>query len=107
MKQSSLTKIVNQVKNIEVKQLKNNTQKVLVSLLRRPGEWIPRSLLKTASPGSRIRDLRTEKFGGFRIETATPEKLNRRTTHSNQTWYRLDPMSIDKQKVEKVLSIKL
>ena len=74
-------KIQNKIKNIQVRKLKNNTQKVGLRLLSSIDEWIPRSRLeKIPSATSRIRDLRKEKFGAFNIECKSSDDLNKKVS---------------------------
>jgi hypothetical protein len=85
------------VNRVNRRKLHNNTQRVLLSLLTANGGWVSRTALRVPSAASRIRDLRTEEFGGFEIECASATELERqvRTARTkNQTYYRLKPNSV-------------
>jgi hypothetical protein len=79
-----------------------NTQRVLVTLLSQPGQWVARSSIRVPNASSRLRDLRKTEHGGFTIECATPAELNRRQTPGT-TFYRLDPASISERRIRKAL----
>lgn len=92
------------VSRINRRQLRNNTQRVLLAMLTSDQEWVSRTSLKVPSVGARIRDLRKARFGGFKVECATATKLARRannTGNNRQTFYRLDPASITLSRVTK------
>ncbi len=90
------------VEGVEGRDLRNNTQRVLVSLVRRQGQWVSRQELNARVPSatSRIRDLRTREFGAFRVECKTAVELGKRGGRT-QTFYRL--ASASTEKVERVL----
>lgn len=76
----------------------NNTQRVGLRLLSANGEWLPRSSLRTPSATSRVRDLRKDEFGGFKVECKSAEQLDRKTSH-NTFYYRINPQNVTKQQI--------
>jgi len=95
------------VRKIDRKDLKNNVQKVLYSLLLSEG-WLARTSFRLPNAAARIRDLRKEKYGGFIIDCVDSKgiKKYRRSRASKltekQTYYRIDPKSITLDKVRKI-----
>ena len=95
------------LKKIDRKKL-TNVQKVFLSLLLREGKWMARTALKVPNVGSRIRDLRKAKYGGFNVECSSASELkkSRRVRGSKltkkQTFYRLDVSSVDENKVKQI-----
>jgi hypothetical protein len=75
---------------VDVRRCSNNTQRVLIQMLR-GNEWVSRDSLKVSSPSSRVRDLRTDRFGGFRIECQSARELGK---GNSGTYYRLDPKTV-------------
>ena len=75
---------------VDVRRLINNSQRGLIQMLR-GSEWVSRDSLKVSSPSSRVRDLRTNRFGGFKIECQTARELGKGTSG---TYYRLDPKTV-------------
>ncbi len=104
-----MTKTINKIiTKIDRKKLHNNTQKVLLTLLNAGGEWIARTSVRTPSATSRMRDLRKEKFGSFKVECASAADLNKknRSTKTKQiTFYRICPESVTYQKVSKIFEV--
>jgi hypothetical protein len=109
--------VINLLAKINRRKLKNNTQKVLFTLLTAKNEWISRSSIRIPSAGSRLRDLRKPQFGGFKVECASATKLGKRTRikaaqtttgvsiateKKRQTYYRVNPSSVTLNKVAKV-----
>lgn len=98
--------IMKVVKQVNRRNLTNNTQRVLFALLTATTEWVPRTSLRIPSVGARIRDLRKTQFGGFRVQCMTAAKLERKgvrnSTSTRQTFYRLDPASVTSSKVNRV-----
>lgn len=94
------------VSRINRRRLTNNTQKALLALLTANEEWVSRSSIRVPSVGARLRDLRKPQFGGFKVECASANKLERRTRRGSsgnrQTFYRLNPNSVTLSKVVKV-----
>lgn len=96
------------VKKVDRRSL-TNTQRVLFSLLRRNGEWMARTTLRIPNVGSRFRDLRKDKFGGFDVECVLAKDLKsqRRVRPSKltnqQTFYRLNPQSVTTKSLMKAL----
>lgn len=91
------------VSKINRRSLVNNTQKVLLAMLTADTEWVSRRALDARVPSatSRLRDLRTEEFGGWKIEVKTAPELNRRGD-SHTTFYRLVPTSITRERLTRV-----
>lgn len=87
-------------RSVDTRQLRNNTQRVLRTLLAADGQWVSRSSLRVPSASSRVRDLRTSEFGSMRVECATARELGRKGD-SRRTFYRLVNPSL--QKAEQVL----
>ncbi len=101
----NMTTVESFVNQVNRSKLKNNTQKVLLTLLQAKGEWVARTALKIPSAPSRIRDLRTEEFGKFKIECASASDLGRQiksTKTKNPTYYRLITNSVTLNKISKV-----
>lgn len=97
------------VSRISRRRLTNNTQRALFALLTANEEWVSRSSIRVPSVGARLRDLRKPQFGGFKVECASANRLERteptgrRTQNrTRQTFYRLNPNSITLAKVSKV-----
>ena len=89
--------VVNIVKNINRRNLSNNTQKVLWTLLTTSNKdgWVSRTSLTVPSASARVRDLRKSEFGGFAVECARPGDINRRVRNgTHQTFYRIVPSSV-------------
>jgi hypothetical protein len=88
--------------------LKTNAQKALFSLLIADGDWVSRVSLRVPSVGSRIRELRTGKFGGFDIKCARGDNnrvfsRKRKSEITDQpTFYRLNPKSVTMSSLRKV-----
>lgn len=107
--------IKNLLASINRRKLKNNTQKVLLTLLTSKTEWVSRSSIRIPSVGARLRDLRKPQFGGFEVECASASKLGKRTRMRTQTvnssaplervrptYYRVNPSSVTVSRVAKV-----
>lgn len=98
--------VVNVVKNINRRMLRNNTQRTLLALLTAKKDWVPRSALRIPSVGARLRDLRKTEFGGFKIECTGAAKAGIKTRKSTnvkrQTFYRISPDSVTPNKVARV-----
>lgn len=94
-KTTKMSKTTQQIlSQIDKHQLTNNTQKVALRLISANGDWIPKSKFKRIpSPTSRIRDLRTDKFGSFKIECKNAEELGRKVSRK-VFYYRMDPSNI-------------
>lgn len=103
--------------SINRRKLKNNTQKVLFTLLTAKNEWVSRSSIRIPSVGARLRDLRKPQFGGFKVECASANKLGKRTRTRTQltiqgpvatlentrpTYYRVNPSSVTLSNVTKI-----
>ena len=85
--------------------LANNTQRVGLRLLAANGEWIPRHKLTTVPSGTaRVRDLRKEAYGGFDVECATSDELNRKTSKKTY-YYRINIDYVTQSQVEKLFSV--
>lgn len=95
----TLTRLIS---NIDRKNLKNNTQRVLFSLLTSKEDWVSRSSLRVPNVGSRLRDLRKKEFGAFDVECVTAADLNRSNRSPRSTFYRLNPRSVTVARVHAV-----
>lgn len=95
-------KVSQMVERVDTRRCTNNTQKVLVRLLRADGEWVSRKAMQVPSASSRVRDLRTEEFGNFDVECATARELGREGD-GRRTYYRLVPTTVTPERVERVL----
>lgn len=92
----------NFVSRIDRSKLRNNTQRVLLALLKSEGQWVSRSTIRVNSAARRIRDLRSASFGGFHVDCAMPQEIGKRVRRVGQTFYRLSPSSVTMQKVAQV-----
>lgn len=91
------------LRNVNIRKLKNNTQKVLFKLLTAKTEWVSRVSIKIPSVGARLRDLRKSQFGGFQVDCASASKLGKRSQENNRsTYYRVNPASVTLSNVTKV-----
>lgn len=90
------------VSSVDSRKLRNNTQRVLVALLRAEGDWVPRSNVRVANATSRMRELRRPEYGGFDVQVATAAELGR-TGGARQTYYRINPRTITADRVVAVL----
>ena len=82
--------------NVNRRRLRNNTQRVLLSLVAADG-WVARTALRVPSATARVRDLRKSEFGSFVVECASAADLgrdNRSTVTDRQTFYRIVPQTI-------------
>ena len=95
-------KVVAIVNKINRRKLTNNTQRVLHSLLTAKGGWVPRSAFRVPSPGSRLRDLRKNQFGGFVVECVSANDLNKKRNISTTrpTYYRINPRTVTAASLE-------
>ena len=97
----------NILQSVERRDLVNNVQRVFLSLVNADGDgWVPRTALRVKSASARIRDLRKDEFGGFRVECASANDLNksgRSKVTTRQTFYRIVPRSVTVSRVGKVL----
>lgn len=93
------------VRQINRRQLKNNTQRVLLALLTAGDQWVSRSSLRVPSAGARLRDLRKAQFGQFNVECRTASELKRSVTVNNKggrvTFYRINPQTVTVNRVMK------
>jgi hypothetical protein len=94
----------NTIKNIQ-KKITNNTQRVGVRLLSANGDWLPRSRLRSVpSATARVRDLRKEEFGGFKVECKSSSELA--TKSSRRTfYYRIDPKTVTTKQIKTLFPI--
>lgn len=85
------------------RKLKNNTQRVLLTLLTTKNKWVSRSSIKIPSVGARLRDLRKPQFGSFKVECTSGSSLGKRSQeNSRPTYYRVNPNSVTVSRVTKV-----
>lgn len=87
-----VNRIVNKASSLRAT---NNTQKVLLKLLRANGEWVSRSQLASVSPSAsaRVRDLRKAEYGAFSVECASARELNRPAPRGT-FYYRVNPRKV-------------
>lgn len=83
--------------------IKSNTQRAALALLKAKGTWVPRSKIKVASATSRIRDLRKKQYGSFKVECKSASELKRRTT-GNMFYYRIEPDTVTEKQLDTVFS---
>lgn len=88
--------------SVDSRRLRNNTQRVLVALLRAEGDWVPRSTVRVANATSRMRELRRPEYGSFDVQVATAAELGR-PGGARRTYYRLNPRTITAERVATVL----
>lgn len=102
-------KSVNLVKDIKFNTLVSNTQRVAYRLLKASGEWVSRKELERVAgknAASRVRDLRTESFGGFVVECASATQLSKRSSDNGAVfYYRIQPKSVTKKKLSAVFGL--
>lgn len=102
MLQMKTNKTVEKLLNrIDTNKLRNATQRVLLQFIQSNDEWIERTDLKGRT--SRVRDLRTEEFGGFRVECRTARQLGRRVKDGARRFYRLDPKTVTVERLNRAL----
>ena len=99
---------INQKLNkITISDLDTNTKRVAYRLLTAKGQWMPKSRIagrNVRSVASRIRDLRTTKYGGFRVECKTAAELGKAV--AKQTYYyRINPNTVTHKQVDAVFDI--
>lgn len=107
MKQS----VSKMISNIDRTKLTNNTQKVLLSLLRQTSNdgWIPRTTFKVSSATARIRDLRQSDFGSFKVncmsavefKVAYPKRRVSSAVTTQQTFYKINTSSVTVPRLKK------
>jgi len=87
-------------------QMRNNTQKVLLRLLRAEGEWVSRAALALVSPSAsaRVRDLRKSEYGRIEVECRSAKEL-KRTAPRGTFFYRINPRRITKTQLDQVLRL--
>lgn len=91
------------VARLKREQLRNNVQKVLLTLLMTSTKdgWVARTAFRIPSVGSRLRDLRKMEFGGFAVECQrasalrqTGRRVKPSVVTTQQTYYRISPTSV-------------
>jgi hypothetical protein len=100
-----LKRVVNNVKRTS---LTNNTQRVAHKLLSAEGQWLSRSQIAgkgITSVAARIRDLRKNQFGNFRVDCKSATQLGRRASKRGVFYYRINPSTVTKKQVTKVFKI--
>jgi len=90
------------VSSVDSRRIRNNTQRVLLALLRAEGEWVPRTTVRVANATSRMRELRRPEYGGFDVQVATASELGR-PGGARRTYYRLNPRTITSDRIVTVL----
>lgn len=93
------------ISKVDRKQLKNNTQRALLTMLTAKSEWLSPNSFKIPNVTRRLRELRQEDFGGFQVECQSGKTLNKRNTTARDTFYRLVPTSITKDRIAKALHL--
>lgn len=74
--------VANYVTGLNSRNFTNNTQRVLYALLKGASAnegWVSAKSIRVPSAGSRVRDLRLERFGSFDIQCDTAMRLGRAT----------------------------
>ncbi len=92
--------VQNMIDRIDRRQLRNNTQRALLTLLTTDSEWVSRTSMRIPSAAARLRDLRKEEFGGFKVECASATELKRNAA-PRQTFYRLDTRTVTASRLQK------
>lgn len=86
------------------RRLTSNTQRAALRLLAANGQWVTRSQLRIPSAAARIRDLRKQEYGGFRVECKRARDLGRNTA-SNVFCYRIVPGTVNSKQLATVFKI--
>lgn len=96
--------IKDKLETVRAEKLKNFTQKAAHRLLNAQGRWLSRrDLARTISSApSRVRDLRMEKFGGFRVECRHASELQKR---GGEYFYRINPHTVTHRQLERIFNI--
>ena len=106
MSKTSKKKISNMLSKIRRSDCSNNTQRVALALLKASTKdgWVSRANINVPSVTSRIRDLRKERFGSFRIECSTAKELNKKVKSPTDrpTFYRIDPSTVTVSAVQTI-----
>jgi hypothetical protein len=100
-KKSMIKTVTGFVTKLNRRRFTNNTQRVLHTLLASRGEWIPRSTFRTPSAGSRLRDLRKDRFGGFNVKCRSAASLGLRGGR-HSFYYQLPRNNVTISKLQKV-----
>ena len=80
----------------------SNLQRTLFRLLTAKGDgWVTLRSLRVSSAASRVRDLRTQEYGSFRIECRTARELGRDGDH-RAFLYRVVPSSVTVQRLREI-----
>jgi hypothetical protein len=90
------------VSSVDSRRIRNNTQRVLLALLRAEGDWVPRTSVRVRNATSRMRELRRSEYGGFDVQVATASELGR-PGGSRRTYYRINPRTITADRVAVVM----
>lgn len=100
-------KVAQKVNKVNRRNLKSNTQKVFMRLVRADNDgWVARTSFGIPSVTSRIRDLRKSQYGSFIVQCASAEDLNksgRSKVTDCQTYYRIVPSSITEEGLNRIL----
>ena len=98
----ALSKVVGQINR---RNLSTNIQKVAYRLLSAASNgtgWVKNTQLShIPSVGSRIRDLRTEEFGSWKVQCATASELNK-DGDQYTFFYRVVPSSVNQTQLRSV-----
>lgn len=86
--------VIGTILSVERRSLKTNLQKVLYSLLRANGRWVPRNAFRVPSATSRLRDLRKESYGEFPVECLVRPDKSENWTKSKPSYYRLKEVDV-------------
>lgn len=95
-------KTLKMVSSVDSTKIRNNTQRVLLALLKAEGDWVPRTSVRVANATSRMRELRRPEYGGFDVQVATAQELGR-PGGTRRTYYRLNPRTVTTERVATVL----
>ena len=76
------------VSGLNRRKFTNNTQRVLHTLITANGEWVVRGAFRVPTSGARLRDLRKDRFGGFKVQCKSAASLGL-SGGRNTFYYRL------------------
>jgi hypothetical protein len=95
----------NFVNSLDRKNFTNNNQRVLynllVSLEGGDGGWVSLNKFRVNFAGSRVRDLRKAKYGGFDVQCRSASRLERRGGQ-HTFYYKLNQRNLSVSKLRKV-----
>lgn len=93
----------NYINSLNRRDFTNNNQRVLYTLVRALDSgtdgWVSTKSLRVSSAGSRVRSLRTDEFGGFKIDCDKASRLERR---GEGFYYRLGDRNLTLAKLRRL-----